>query len=49
MPVTAYFFQPKGYEETYAEMPKAEKNKISHRGRALDEVKKHFVVGDKSE
>lgn len=41
-------FQPDDYDQTYAEMPKAEKNKISHRGRALDEVKKHFVV-DESE
>lgn len=25
--------------QTYAEMPKAEKNKISHRGKALDKLK----------
>lgn len=25
--------------QTYAEMPKEEKNKISHRGRALDKLK----------
>ncbi|KAJ6393117.1 hypothetical protein OIU77_022572 [Salix suchowensis] len=37
-------FQPDdGYEQTYAEMPKDEKNKISHRSRALDMVKSHFV------
>ena len=28
---------------SYAEMPKAQKNSISHRGRALDLVKKHFA------
>ncbi|XP_034922059.1 inosine triphosphate pyrophosphatase [Populus alba] len=36
-------FQPDGYEQTYAEMPKDEKNKISHRSRALDLVKSHFA------
>ncbi|XWS13500.1 hypothetical protein CRYUN_Cryun36dG0042000 [Craigia yunnanensis] len=36
-------FQPDGYDQTYAEMPKEEKNKISHRSRALDMVKSHFV------
>lgn len=25
--------------QTYAEMPKVEKNKISHRGKALDKLK----------
>ncbi|KAL5995107.1 hypothetical protein ACLOJK_025165 [Asimina triloba] len=35
-------FQPDGYEQTYAEMPKEEKNKISHRSRALAMVKSHF-------
>ena len=32
-------FQPKGYQETFAEMDLEEKNKISHRGRALEQVK----------
>ena len=32
-------FQPEGYEETFAEMPLAEKNKISHRGRATAKLK----------
>ncbi|CAH9137262.1 unnamed protein product [Cuscuta epithymum] len=35
-------FQPHGYEQTYAEMPKDEKNKISHRSKALTLVKSHF-------
>nr|XP_060479985.1 inosine triphosphate pyrophosphatase [Panthera onca] len=45
-------FQPDGYEQTYAEMPKAEKNTISHRFRALLELQKYFgslsppVAGD---
>lgn len=37
-------FQPEGYEQTYAEMPKEEKNKISHRSRALEKVKSHFAA-----
>lgn len=36
-------FQPEGYELTYAEMPKEEKNKISHRSRALALVRSHFA------
>ncbi|KAK3187795.1 hypothetical protein Dsin_027356 [Dipteronia sinensis] len=36
-------FQPDGYEQTYAEMPKEEKNKISHRSKALAMVKLHFA------
>uniref|UniRef100_A0A673TZE6 Inosine triphosphatase n=1 Tax=Suricata suricatta TaxID=37032 RepID=A0A673TZE6_SURSU len=45
-------FQPDGYEQTYAEMPKAEKNTISHRFRALLELQNYFdsltppVAGD---
>uniref|UniRef100_A0A4X1V9W4 Inosine triphosphate pyrophosphatase n=1 Tax=Sus scrofa TaxID=9823 RepID=A0A4X1V9W4_PIG len=35
-------FQPDGYEQTYAEMPKAEKNTISHRFRALLELQEYF-------
>jgi len=35
-------FQPDGYDLTFAEMLKEEKNKISHRRRALDKVKAHF-------
>ncbi|KAF7837353.1 inosine triphosphate pyrophosphatase [Senna tora] len=36
-------FQPDGFEQTYAEMAKEEKNKISHRFKALDMVKSHFA------
>ncbi|WVZ59175.1 hypothetical protein U9M48_009366 [Paspalum notatum var. saurae] len=35
-------FQPDGFEQTYAEMPKSVKNEISHRGKALALVKEHF-------
>ncbi len=31
-------FQPNGYEITFAEMPSAEKNKISHRGKAIRQL-----------
>ena len=31
-------FQPDGYEETFAEMPMEVKNKISHRGRAVQKL-----------
>lgn len=40
-------FQPDGYTETYAEMPKEEKNRISHRGKALDKVKAYFATNYK--
>ncbi|XP_026277910.1 inosine triphosphate pyrophosphatase isoform X4 [Frankliniella occidentalis] len=36
-------FQPSGYELTFAEMPKDEKNKISHRSRALAKLREHFT------
>ena len=32
-------FQPDGYATTFAEMDNVEKNKISHRSRALAKVK----------
>lgn len=31
-------FRPQGYEKTFAEMSEEEKNKISHRGRAMQEL-----------
>ncbi|ELT90051.1 hypothetical protein CAPTEDRAFT_225505 [Capitella teleta] len=33
-------FQPTGYQQTYAEMSKDLKNSISHRGKALDALRK---------
>ena len=38
-------FQPDGYEQTYAEMEKAEKNKISHRYRSLAALQE-YLKGD---
>ncbi|KAL2242552.1 UNVERIFIED_CONTAM: Inosine triphosphate pyrophosphatase, partial [Sesamum indicum] len=37
-------FQPDGYDKTYAEMAKEEKNKISHRYRALAQEPSNIVV-----
>lgn len=37
-------FKPDGYTETYAELPKSVKNTISHRRKALEEVKKYFTT-----
>ncbi|KAL0392610.1 UNVERIFIED_CONTAM: Inosine triphosphate pyrophosphatase, partial [Sesamum radiatum] len=39
-------FQPDGYDKTYAEMAKEEKNTISHRYRALAQVKSHFAEAE---
>ena len=36
-------FQPEGFEETYAELPKEIKNTISHRYKALDQVRAYFM------
>ena len=36
-------FQPNGYEQTFAEISAEEKNKISHRGKALEKVKAFLV------
>ncbi|PPQ70378.1 hypothetical protein CVT26_013843 [Gymnopilus dilepis] len=35
-------FQPDGYDMTYAEMPSDEKNKISHRGKALEKLRTYL-------
>ena len=35
-------FQPQGYNVTYAEMEKSEKNMISHRSKALAKLKDFF-------
>ncbi|KAI9486640.1 MAG: inosine triphosphate pyrophosphatase [Benjaminiella poitrasii] len=35
-------FQPDGFEETYAQLDKKIKNSISHRGKALELLKKYF-------
>lgn len=35
-------FQPDNYSLTFAEMPKEEKNKISHRSLALAKMREHF-------
>ncbi|XP_055683848.1 inosine triphosphate pyrophosphatase [Lutzomyia longipalpis] len=42
-------FQPTGYAQTYAEMPKEEKNKISHRYRAVDLFRQFIVDQNKTE
>ncbi|XP_041481748.1 inosine triphosphate pyrophosphatase-like [Lytechinus variegatus] len=36
-------FQPDGYDQTYAEMPNEEKNKISHRSKALESLSQFFL------
>ena len=37
-------FQPDGFEGTYAELPKEVKNSISHRFRALDQLRAHLLA-----
>lgn len=39
-------FQPDGLDQTYAELPKATKNSISHRYKALEELKDYFKKFD---
>jgi inosine triphosphate pyrophosphatase len=35
-------FQPEGFDKTYAELSKEQKNKISHRGKAVEAFKNEF-------
>ena len=35
-------FQPTGFHQSFAEMNAAEKNKISHRGRAVEKLVEHL-------
>lgn len=35
-------FQPDGFDQTYAEMPQEQKNKISHRKKAMDKFVKYL-------
>ena len=37
-------FQPAGFDLTYAEMESETKNRISHRGKALEKLKAFFVT-----
>jgi len=39
-------FQPLNYDKTYAELLKEEKNKISHRSKALEKLKDYFINND---
>mmetsp|Transcript_66584 Transcript_66584/g.130941 ORF Transcript_66584/g.130941 Transcript_66584/m.130941 type:complete len:239 (+) Transcript_66584:23-739(+) len=41
-------FQPDGYDQTYAELSKEVKNKISHRYRSLEKVRAHLVENEKT-
>ena len=37
-------FQPDGHTQTFAQMTMTQKNRISHRGIALDKMRKHFEI-----
>ena len=39
-------FEPDGFDQTYAEMPKETKNSISHRGRALEKLKAYLMENE---
>jgi hypothetical protein len=36
-------FEPQGFDKTYAELPKEEKNKISHRFKSIEKMRKYFL------
>jgi len=36
-------FNPEGFDKTYAEMTPEEKNSVSHRKRAVEIMRDHFV------
>lgn len=38
-------FQPEGMDKTFAEMTQAEKNSMSHRGRAIQKMINYFKIG----
>jgi len=37
-------FEPDGFDRTFAELLPEEKNAISHRGRALEEIRRHLAA-----
>lgn len=37
-------FEPEGYDQTYAEMEKELKNKLSHRGKGLEKLRAFLVA-----
>ena len=39
-------FMPDGYQETFSQMPKEEKHKISHRGRSLAKLKEFLIANN---
>lgn len=39
-------FQPEGYSQTYAEMTLEEKNKISHRAKAVEQLREYLIIED---
>jgi uncharacterized protein YifE (UPF0438 family) len=39
-------FQPKGFDKTYGEMTVEEKNKVSHRGKAMEKLVEFLEKGD---
>jgi hypothetical protein len=45
---TVFSFQPKGFNETFAEMDMAVKNKISHRGSAFGKLRDYLEEESKN-